>query len=112
MRANRKADLGRFADPVLLILISLAAGPAHGYAMGEDIAAFSGTTLQPGTLYGALERLERRGWIAPLEAEERRHPYRLTDAGIEALQAKLATIGRIGATGAQRVSAKPSAEVG
>jgi len=108
MPAKRKLpDLGRFSDPTLLIMVSLAGGPAHGYAMTEDIADFSGTRLQPGTLYGALERLERRGWIIALEADERRHPYRLTNAGADALQAQLATIGRIVSVGLRRVSVEP-----
>ena len=51
---RRNADLGRFSDPSLLILSSLAAGPKHGYAMILDIEAFSGTRLEPGTLYGAI----------------------------------------------------------
>lgn len=110
MPAKRKLpDLGRFSDPTLLIMISLAEGPAHGYAMTEDIAGFSGTRLQPGTLYGALDRLERRGWIVPLEADERRHPYRLTNAGADALRAQLATIERIVSVGVRRVSAEPYA---
>jgi DNA-binding PadR family transcriptional regulator len=41
-------DLGRFSDPSLLILSSLAPGPKHGYAMIEDISQFSGTLLEPG----------------------------------------------------------------
>ena len=44
----------------------------HGYAIMTDIAAFSGVDMEPGTLYGALSRLERRGWIRPLAAGERR----------------------------------------
>jgi len=44
-------------DPGLLILASLAAGPRHGYAMVEDIAAFGGGRLGPGTLYGTIKRL-------------------------------------------------------
>jgi DNA-binding PadR family transcriptional regulator len=56
----KQFDLGRFSDPSLLILASLASGPKHGYAMMEDIAEFSGTKLEPGTLYAALARLERR----------------------------------------------------
>ena len=56
-------DLGRFADPSVLILTSLSGGPKHGYAIMTDVAAFSGVRMEPGTLYGALSRLERRGWI-------------------------------------------------
>src|SRR5213595_2351420 len=68
-------DLARFSDPSLLILASLAGCPRHGYAMMEDIFQFCGTKLEPGTLYAALARLERRGWIEALEAEDRRRPY-------------------------------------
>ena len=46
--------LGRFAEPWLLVLTSLADGPKHGYAIMVDIAAFSGVRMEPGTLYGAL----------------------------------------------------------
>ena len=59
-------ELGRFSDPAMLILSSLAGGPKHGYAMMEDILEFSGTRLEPGTLYGAIGRLEQRGWIEPI----------------------------------------------
>jgi DNA-binding PadR family transcriptional regulator len=99
------ADLGRFTDPSLLIMASLASGPKHGYAMMEDIAQFSGTRLEPGTLYGALARLERRGWIAPLPAEERRRPYRLTSDGVTALREQLATMQRVVSTGLNRLPA-------
>ena len=96
-------DLGRFSDPALLILSSLAGGPKHGYAMMEDILQFSGTHLEPGTLYGAIGRLEQRGWIEPLEAEARRRPYRITTAGAAVLQEQLATMSRIILVGQQRL---------
>ncbi len=97
------ADLGRFSDVSLLVLLSLADGPKHGYAMIEDIERFSGTLFEPGTLYGALMRLEKRGWIEALPAEERRRPYRLTAAGATALDQQLATLRRIVSTGVQRL---------
>ena len=84
-------DLGRFADPSALILTSLADGPKHGYAIMTDIAAFSGVGMEPGTLYGALSRLERRGWIRPLAADERRRPYEITAAGQQVLAEQLQT---------------------
>ena len=62
----------------MLILASLAGGAKHGYAIEKDVQQFSGVRLEPGTLYGALARLESRGWIEPLPAEERRRPYRST----------------------------------
>ena len=43
-------EFGRFSEPALLILISLADGPKHGYAMVEDIAGVAGVRLGPGTL--------------------------------------------------------------
>src|SRR5258708_1122639 len=82
-------ELGPFADAGLLILASLAAGPKHGYAMLEDIEAMAGVRMGPGTLYTTLARLQQRGWIEALPAEERRHPYRLTGAGSAVLRAHL-----------------------
>ncbi len=97
------SDLGRFSDPSLLILSSLASGPKHGYAMMQDILEFSGTLLEPGTLYGAITRLERRGWIEPLPAADRRRPYRLTGFGADVLREQVATLRRVVATGSERL---------
>jgi DNA-binding PadR family transcriptional regulator len=96
-------DFGRFSDPALLILTSLASGPKHGYAMMQDITQFSGTRLEPGTLYGALGRLERRGWIVPIAGEERRRPYQLTEEGLSVLRAQLATLHCVVTTGLDRL---------
>jgi DNA-binding PadR family transcriptional regulator len=98
------SDLGRFSDPSLLILSSLANGAKHGYAMMEDIRDFSGTHLEPGTLYGALARLERRGWVEPLPEQERRRPYRLTARGVAVLREQLASMQRVVATGLGRLA--------
>ncbi len=87
--------LGRFADPSLLILTSLSDGPKHGYAIMTDVAAFSGVRMEPGTLYGALSRLERRGWVRPLATAERRRPYEITAAGQEILAGQVATMQQI-----------------
>ena len=103
MRAD-SMDMGRYSDPSLLILSSLASGPKHGYAMMEDIAQFSGTRLEPGTLYGAITRLEKRGWIVALPSEERRRPYQLTAEGATALREQLATMQQIVTTGLRRLS--------
>jgi DNA-binding PadR family transcriptional regulator len=99
MTPDGLADLGRFSEPALLILISLSDGPKHGYAMTRDIAGLSGQRLGPGTLYGAITRLEERGWIEPLPAEDRRRPYRLTRGGQRVLRARLQqmrSVARIG----------------
>ena len=98
-------DLGRFSDPSLLILSSLASGSKHGYAMILDIEGFSGVRLEPGTLYGALARLEQRGWIEPLAAEERRRPYRLSAAGAQVLRRQLDSMQRVVRVGLKRLPA-------
>jgi DNA-binding PadR family transcriptional regulator len=97
------SELGRFADVSFLVLASLAGGPKHGYAMMEDIQAFSGTHLEPGPLYSALSRLERRGWIEPLPAADRRRPYRLTAAGAGVLAEQVASLERVAAAGRGRL---------
>jgi DNA-binding PadR family transcriptional regulator len=72
--------------------------------MLEDISQFSGSLLEPGTLYGALLRLESKGWIEALPAEERRRPYRLTPAGEAALREQLATLRRLVSAGQRRLA--------
>ena len=97
-------DLGRFTEPALHILVSLAEGPKHGYAMMEDIRLLSGSAIGPGTLYGALGRLERLGFIEALPSRDRRVPYRLTDSGRGILEAQLTALRRLTATGIRRLS--------
>ncbi len=101
---NSLSDLGRFSDPSLLVLSSLASGPKHGYAMIQDIEQFCGTHLEVGTLYGALARLEKQGWIEALELVERRRPYRLTGEGKTVLQKQLATMRKVVSVGSQRLA--------
>jgi DNA-binding PadR family transcriptional regulator len=97
-------DFGRFSEPALLILISLAAGERHGYSMTEDIAAISGVRLGPGTLYGALARMEANGLIEPLAAQDRRNPYKLTPLGERALKARLNAMSSITRIGLERLT--------
>src|SRR5437879_10268825 len=105
--ARDLSGLGRFSEPSLLILASLAEGPKHGYAIMKDVLRFHGSRMEPGTLYGALSRLERQGWIAPLPAEDRRQPYRLTESGAAVLRRHLAGRPRVVVTGLGRLSAEP-----
>jgi len=97
-------DLGRFADPSVLILTSLSDGPKHGYAIMTDVAAFSDVRMEPGTLYGALSRLEKRGWIRPLDTDERRRPYEITAAGQSVLAEQLNTMQQVVRTAARRIA--------
>jgi DNA-binding PadR family transcriptional regulator len=101
-------ELGRFAEPSLYILVSLSDGPKHGYAIMTDVEAISGAPLGPGTLYGALARLERRGLIEALEPEDRRRPYRLTGLGATTLQAQLESLKGFVRTGLARLDGKAS----
>jgi DNA-binding PadR family transcriptional regulator len=95
----------RSNDAGLLVLTSLADGPKHGYAITRDVHQLVGIRLGPGTLYGALTRLEERGLIEALPASDRRRPYRLTPAGTHALQAELQVLERVSRTGQARLAA-------
>jgi DNA-binding PadR family transcriptional regulator len=97
------SDLGRFAEPSLYILVSLSDGPKHGYAIMTDLEALTGSPMGPGTLYGALARLERRGLIEALEAVDRRRPYRLTGLGAATVRAQLERLEGFARTGLERL---------
>jgi DNA-binding PadR family transcriptional regulator len=97
-------DFGRFAEPALMILISLADGPKHGYAMTDDIEQVSGVRFGPGTLYGAIARLESRGLIVRLQSDDRRNPYRLTAVGEKALRARLAALQAVARVAQRRLA--------
>src|SRR4026209_220140 len=93
------SELGRFAEPSLNILVSLGDGPKHGYAIMTDVEAITGSPMGPGTLYGALARLERRGLIEALEPVDRRRPYRLTPLGEATVRAQLERLQGFARTG-------------
>ena len=95
--------LRRAGDASVLILTSLADGPKHGYALIQDVSQFAGVRLGPGTLYGALDRLERLGLIEALPAQDRRHPYRITAPGVAALRAHLDSVERVSEVGRLRL---------
>src|SRR5688572_14888048 len=103
-RDDLLAGLGRFSEPALHILIALADGPKHGYAMTQDIEAMTGSRPGPGTLYGAIARLEQQGWIAPLPSEDRRRPYKLTRSGQKVLRARLDALQAVTAIAVSRLA--------
>jgi len=119
-RRSRSAEgLGRTNDPSILILTSLASGPKHGYALSKDIEAWAGVTLGPGTLYGAISRLDERGLIEPIEGDDRRRPYRITAEGRAALASAVRDLRVIADEGAARLglarrpaSVDPSQQLG
>jgi DNA-binding PadR family transcriptional regulator len=91
------------SDPTLLVLASLAEGEKHGYAMMEDIQRFAAVRLGPGTLYGAITRLEERGWIRPVPSDDRRQPYQITAAGKRYLEEQIGALDQIVKTAQRRL---------
>jgi DNA-binding PadR family transcriptional regulator len=82
------------SEQVFWILLGLAGGPLHGYALMKDIDHLSAgdIRLTTGTLYGALRRLLELSWIERVDAVDMsrdKQPYRLTHAGRKRLKAEL-----------------------
>jgi DNA-binding PadR family transcriptional regulator len=102
-------ELGRQSEPAFLILTSLASGSKHGYALAKDIEAFSDVVLGPGTLYGAITRLEERGLIAPVPSEDRRQPYLITSTGRAALTSAVRDMRALADEGAARLGLRAPA---
>jgi DNA-binding PadR family transcriptional regulator len=96
-------ELGRFAEPALLILVSLSDGPKHGYAIMTDVEAGTGRPMGPGTLYAALARLEERGLIEALRPVDRRRPYQLTAVGAGVLAEQLRDLAAFAKLGLSRL---------
>jgi DNA-binding PadR family transcriptional regulator len=97
-------SLGRFSEPALHILIALADGPKHGYAITLEIERLTGSRPGPGTLYGAIARLEEHGWIEALPAEDRRRPYKLTSTGRSVLKARVSALRAMTALASRRLA--------
>ena len=91
-------------DPGLLVLISLATAPRHGHAILLDIESFAGVRLGPGTLYGAIGRLEVEGLIEATGTEGRRRPYRITTLGRDLLGQRLRGLDQAIQTGLRRMA--------
>jgi DNA-binding PadR family transcriptional regulator len=99
------------SEPVLLILLSLAEQPRHGYAILQDTERMSDgrVRLSTGTLYGALSRLLEDKWIERFKEEDRsrgRQAYRLTDEGRRNLQTEVSRLKHLARLGALRVASK------
>jgi DNA-binding PadR family transcriptional regulator len=100
-------------EPVLLILLSLAAEPRHGYSMLKDIERMSDgrVVLSTGTLYGALRRLLEERWIERLEQTDvsrGKQAYRLTPRGRKYLQFEVSRLKHLTRLAALRVVMKES----
>ena len=95
-------------EPVLLILMSLASQPRHGYALMRDIESLSNhrVRLSTGTLYGALRRLLEDRWIERFEQEDTsrdKQAYRLTGEGRRQLQLELERLKQLTRAGIARL---------
>lgn len=86
---------------VFHVLLALAEGPLHGYAIMQRAEEASGQSMGPGTIYGSLSRLSDAGWVAELEIgsgdPRRGHSFELTELGREALAAEAQRITRLAA---------------
>jgi DNA-binding PadR family transcriptional regulator len=96
----------RSLDAGLLVLMSLATGPKHGYAIIKDVEEFADSRMGPGTLYAAIERLEKSDLIAPIASRDRRKPYRLTPSGFDALRAQTDTLKRLANVATRRLATR------
>lgn len=95
MNAPRHAPPDYLTPVIYHTLLALVAEPRHGYGISEEVSAMTqgALTMGPGTLYGTLNRLADKGWVAPTEVDDveaphadRRRYYRLTDAGRAVLE--------------------------
>jgi len=103
MQQPRIPELGRFAEPALLILVSLSDGPKHGYAIMADVEAGTGRPMGPGTLYAALLETGERGLVEALPPVDRRRPYRLSGLGATVLADQLRGLADFAALGLRRL---------
>jgi DNA-binding PadR family transcriptional regulator len=103
----KNPEFGRFAEPSLLILVSLSAGPKHGYAIMQDIEQGTGRPMGAGTLYAALVRLEEQGFVEPLTPVDRRRPYRLTAVGASNLAEQLRGLSQFAQQGLRQLGESP-----
>ncbi len=95
--------LGKASEPALLVLVSLLDGPKHGYAISQDIERLTGRRPGPGTLYGAISRLEDAELIAAHEPSARRKPYGLTAAGRAEAERELSEMATLAREGRRRL---------
>lgn len=94
----------RTADPPLTpavfhVLLALADGPLHGYAVMQRVEEESGIEMGPGTVYGSLNRLGEMGWVEEVEDDSedrrRRRSFRMTPEGRSGLEREVARMVRL-----------------
>jgi len=104
-------ETGPLTEPVLLILLSLAEQPRHGYSILKDVEEMSNgrVKLSTGTLYGALCRLLEEGWIERFrenDATRGRQAYCLSRVGRRNLQAEVSRLKQLSRLASLRVARK------
>ena len=86
---------------VFHILLALADGPLHGYAIMQAVEASAGEELKmgPGTIYGSIQRMEEAGLVRELasKSDDRRRVFGLLPAGRRALEAEARRLTRLAA---------------
>src|SRR6185295_11733097 len=85
---------------VMHVLLSLAGGEQHGYAILKSAQRQPANRFGPGTIYGTLQRLMEIGWVEETDApggsgDPRRRYYRLTRHGREGLKSEVDRLGAI-----------------
>jgi DNA-binding PadR family transcriptional regulator len=97
------------SEPVLWLLLSLAAQAQHGYALMKDVERLSEgrVRLSTGTLYGAIRRLVEDSWIEPIESRDKsrdKQAYRLTNVGRAHLKRELERLRHVTRTAASHIN--------
>ena len=94
------------APAVIHVMLALAGGERHGYAILKDVQRETGSQFRfgPGTIYGTLQRLMEAGWVEEVPAraaddDARRRYYRMTRSGREALKEEIDRLGALLAAG-------------
>lgn len=99
-----QSGISHLVEPAFLILVALSDESKHGYLIMQDVEAMTGWSMRAGTLYGALARMDRRGWIQEVQTGDyRRRPYALTAAGRLELARHLTLLNVILKTGLKRI---------
>jgi DNA-binding PadR family transcriptional regulator len=100
-------------EPTLLLLTALADEPRHGYALMQEVAEISGgrVRLRTGTLYGALDRLQREGLVLVVREEivdgRARKVYALAESGRTALAQETVRLRAITEEAERRLAPRP-----
>jgi DNA-binding PadR family transcriptional regulator len=99
MTRDRLRHAAPLTPAVFHILLALADGPLHGYAIMQAVEESSGMVMGPGTIYGSLQRMEETGLVKELAArtDDRRRLFTMQPAGRRALQLEAERLARLAA---------------